>query len=100
MSEIVKTKFLCKSGSQTASRLGGSWKDRFIEDKWYDGEYQTWSEQLFRLNGGWRRYWVINEQGVKEEISKAQFKLMFETDTRQLRDKKINQIIDGDGKER
>jgi hypothetical protein len=93
MSDIIKTKFLCKSGSRIASRFGGPWKDRFIEDKWYDGEYQTWSEQLFRLNGGWRRYWVVNEQGVKEEISKAQFKLIFETDTQQLRDRKIEDII-------
>ncbi len=90
---IVKTKFLCKSGSRTASRLGGPWEDRFIEDKWYDGEYQTWSEQLFRLNGGWRRYWVINEQGVKEEISRSWFKLIFETDTQQLRDRKIEDVI-------
>jgi hypothetical protein len=96
MSDIVKTKFLCKYGSRTAPRapLGSiKWKDRFIEDKWYDGEYQTWSEQLFRLNGGWRRYWVVNEQGVKEEISKAQFKLIFETDTQQLRDRKIEDLI-------
>lgn len=93
MSDIIKTKFLCKTGSQTASRFGGSWKDRFIEGKWYDGEYQTWSEQLFKLNNGWRRYWVVNEQGVKEEISKAHFRAIFETDTQQLRDKKIEDII-------
>jgi hypothetical protein len=93
---IVQTKFLCKTGSRTAPRgpLGSiKWKDRFIEDKWYDGEYQTWSEQLFRLNGGWRRYWVVNEQGVKEEIPKGQFKLIFETDTQQLRDRKIEDLI-------
>ena len=96
MPDIIKTKFLCKNGSRTAPRapLGSiKWEDRFIEGKWYDGEYQTWSEQLFRLNGGWRRYWVVNEQGVKEEISKAQFKLIFETDTQQLRDRKIEDII-------
>ena len=93
MSDIIKTKFLCKTGSQTASRFGGPWKDRFIEGKWYDGEYQTWSEQLFKLNNGWRRYWVVNEQGIKEEISKAHFRSIFETDTQQLRDKKIEDII-------
>jgi hypothetical protein len=93
MSDIIKTKFLCKTGSQTTSRFGGTWKDRFIENKWYDGEYQTWSEQLFKLNNGWRRYWVVNEQGIKEEISKAQFISIFETDISKLRDNKINEII-------
>ena len=47
----------------------------------------------FRLNGGWRRYWVVNEQGVKEEIPKAHFRAIFETDTQQLRDRKIEDII-------
>ena len=96
MSDIIKTKFLCKNGSRTAPRapLGSiKWEDRFIEGKWYDGEYQTWSEQLFRLNGGWRRYWVVNEQGVKEEIPKAHFRAIFETDTQQLRDRKIEDLI-------
>ena len=74
MSEIIKTKFLCKNGSRTAPR--GSfdsikWKDRFIEGKWYDGEYETWSwEDGYRINDGWRKYWVINESGEKEEIPK------------------------------
>ena len=100
MSQIVKTKFLCKNGSRTASKLGpGSllqspWVDRFIEGKWYDGEYETWSwEDGYRVNGGWRKYWVINEQGVGEEISRAHFKIIFETDTQQLRDRKIEDII-------
>jgi len=36
MSEIIKTKFLCKTGSRTAPRapLGSiKWEDRFIEGK-------------------------------------------------------------------
>jgi hypothetical protein len=97
MSEIIKTKFLCKNGSRTAPRapLGSiKWKDRFIEDKWYDGEYETWPfEDGYRLNGGWSRYWVVNEQGVKEEILRGQFKAIFETDTQQLRDRKIEDLI-------
>ena len=41
---IGKTKFFCKNGSQIGD--GGPiknilWKDRFIEGKWYDGEYET-----------------------------------------------------------
>ena len=94
MSEIIKTKFLCKNGSRTGPAYGGVWIDKFIEGKWYDGEYETWSwEDGYRVNGGWRKYWVINEQGVGEEISRAHFKIIFETDTQQLRDRKIEDII-------
>lgn len=97
MKQIIKTKFLCKNGSRTAPRapLGSiKWKDRFIEGKWYEGEYQTWSwEDGYRVNGGWRKYWVINEMGEKEEIPKAHMKVIFEFDTQQLRDEKINVII-------
>jgi hypothetical protein len=94
MSQIVKTKFLCKNGSRTGPAYGGVWIDKFIEGKWYDGEYETWSwEDGYRVNGGWRKYWVVNEQGVGEEISRAHFKIIFETDTQQLRDRKIEDLI-------
>ena len=94
MSQIVKTKFLCKNGSRTGPAYGGFWIDRFIEGKWYDGEYETWSwEDGYRVNNGWRKYWVINEQGVGEEISRAHFRVIFETDTQQLRDRKIEDLI-------
>lgn len=94
MNKIVKTKFLCKNGSRTGPAYGGVWIDRFIEGKWYDGEYETWSwEDGYRVNNGWRKYWVINEQGVGEEISRAHFRVIFETDTQQLRDRKIEDII-------
>ena len=94
MSDIIKTKFLCKNGSRTGPAYGGVWIDRFIEGKWYDGEYETWSwEDGYRVNNGWRKYWVINEQGVGEEISRAHFRVIFETDTQQLRDRKIEDII-------
>ncbi len=94
MNQIVKTKFLCKNGSRTGPAYGGVWIDRFIEGKWYDGEYETWSwEDGYRVNNGWRKYWVINEQGVGEEISRAHFRVIFETDTQQLRDRKIEDLI-------
>lgn len=101
MKKIVKTKFLCKNGSSVAPNPTSindlsmiKWSDRFIEGKWYDGEYQTWSfEDGYRINGGWRRYWVINEQGKKEEISKAEFKAIFETDIQNLRNEKIINIL-------
>ena len=104
---IVKTKFLCKNGSSIAPRPASindlsniKWSDRFIEGKWYDGEYETWSyENGYKFNGGWKKYWVINEKGVKEEIHKAYFNAIFETDIENLRDEKINQIIKTDENE-
>lgn len=95
--KIVKTKFLCKRSSQSSPRglslSNIKWQDRFIEGKWYDGEYETWSQQLYKLNGGWKRYWVVNEMSEKEEISKAHMNAIFEMDIEQLRDNKINEIL-------
>lgn len=100
--EIVRTKFLCKRSSQSSSKsshigigtsLSIQWEDRFIEGKWYDGEYETWSDQLYKLNGGWKRYWVVNEKGEKEEISKAHMNAIFEMDIDKLREGKINEIL-------
>ena len=101
---IVQTKFLCKTGSRTAPRAPGivagrslgniKWEDRFIEGKWYDGEYETWSwEDGYRVNGGWRKYWVVNEKGEKEEIPKAHMKVIFEFDIQQLREEKLKDIL-------
>ncbi len=70
------------------------WKDRFIEGKWYDGEYETWSfDKGYEMNDGWRKYWVVNEMGKKEEISRIEMKAIFEIDIKKLRDNKIDQII-------
>ncbi len=95
--KIVKTKFLCKRSSQSSPRglslSNIKWQDRFIEGKWYDGEYETWSQQLYKLNGGWKRYWVVNEMSEKEEISKAHMNAIFEMDIEELRDNKINEIL-------
>jgi hypothetical protein len=98
MTEIIKTKFLCKNGSQTISKYfnkGDTWVDRFVEGKWYDGEYETYSTERYRLNNGWKRYWVINEIGEKEEISRSEMNAIFENNITELRDKKINEILDG-----
>lgn len=95
--KLVKTKFLCKRSSQSSPRglslSNIKWQDRFIEGKWYDGEYETWSQQLYKLNGGWKRYWVVNEMSEKEEISKAHMNAIFEMDIEELRDNKINEIL-------
>jgi hypothetical protein len=45
------------------------------------------------LNGGWKKYWIINEQGKKEEIQRSWFKIMFEYDIENLREEKINEIL-------
>ena len=97
---IVKTKFLCKSGCKTAPSRGYSgkqklnWTDLFVEGKWYDGEYETWSwEDGYRINGGWRKYWVVNEKGEKEKIPKAHMKVIFEFDIQQLREEKLKDIL-------
>ena len=98
--EIIKTKFLCKT---TCS--GGSYnniKERFIEGKWYDGEYETWwFEGGYRMNGTyiskssscWSIRWIINEGGDKEDIGRSMFKIIFETDINELRDNKIKEIL-------
>lgn len=97
--KIVRTKFLCKNSSQTYPRRGLSlsnikWQDRFIEGRWYDGEYETWNYQRgYEINGGWRRYWVINESGEKEEIHRAHMNAIFEMNIEELRDNKINEIL-------
>jgi hypothetical protein len=98
MSQIIKAKFLCKTGCKTAPRtssLGNiKWTDTFIEDKWYDGEYETWSwEDGYKCNNGWRRYWVVNEQGIKEEISKSYMRSIFKLDIDEIRDSKIEEIL-------
>jgi hypothetical protein len=94
--KIVRTKFLCKRSSQSSksSLIHMGWEDRFIEGKWYDGEYETWNYQRgYEINGGWRRYWVVNESGEKEEIHRAHMNAIFEMNIEELRDNKINEIL-------
>jgi hypothetical protein len=96
--KIVKTKFLCKNSSQSApkglSLSNIKWEYRFIAGIWYDGEYETWNyDRGYEINDGWRKYWVINEKGEKEEIHRSHMKAIFETDIERLRDNKINEIL-------
>ena len=93
---IIKTKFKCKGTSQIGSGMGKSsvWYDQFIEGKWYDGEYETWTfDDGYRLNGGWRRYWVIDERGKKKEIPKAHMQAIFYLDLDKVRNEKIDEIL-------
>jgi hypothetical protein len=99
MSQIIKTKFLCRNGSRRGSGTIPpiTWIDIYIEGKWYDGEYETYDwEDGYRVNGAWRRYWVVNELGEREQILKAEFKVIFETKVEELRDNKIDQILNND----
>ena len=93
--QIIKTKFYCKGTQKTSPAIENSiWREQFIEGNWYDGEYETYGwEDGFRLNGGHRKYWVIEENGKKIEIHKARMKMVFELDKEQIRDKKIEQIL-------
>ena len=108
MSQIIKTKFLCKTGCKTTSavktKIGNvmtisskgiksNWTDLFIEGKWYDGEYETWSEQLYKLNDGWKKYWVVNEKGEKKEMNRIKMSTIFQLDIEELRDNKIEEIL-------
>ena len=94
-SMIVPCKFKCKAGSKITDRGAiGPWIDNFIEGKWYDGEYETWSfENGYILNGGFRRYWVTNESGVKQEISKAYMNAIFYLNKDDIRNEIIDDII-------
>lgn len=91
--KIVKTKFLCKSDCKIYDI--DKWTYKFIKGKWYDGEYETWSySDGYRINNGWRRYWVIDENLNKQDISKAEMKIIFESDIQNIRDNKIDIIND------
>ena len=72
-----------------------SFKEQFIKGKWYDGAYETWSDQLYKLNNGWRSYWVIDESGQKIKMNRVKMRIIFELDKSELMDKKINTILDG-----
>lgn len=103
MGEIIKTKFLCKSGCRVSSGLGYggsrkghklSWTDLFVKGKWYDGEYETWNwKDGYRCNGGWRKYWVVNEKGEKKEMDRIKMSTIFQLDIEELRDNKIEEIL-------
>lgn len=91
----VKTKFYCKTTQSISSDGLKSFKEQFIKGKWYDGAYETWSDQLYKLNNGWRSYWVIDESGEKIKMNRVKMRIIFELDKSELMDKKINTILDG-----
>lgn len=107
MTKIIKSKFYCKGNSRVAPRglsLGSKiiWEDNFIEGKWYDGEYHLWydedekserNQNMYRINGKWKKYQVINEKGKLEEIPKSHMNVIFEMNIIENRNNKIEEIL-------
>jgi hypothetical protein len=96
MREIVKTKFVCKTTMSEVPRHGGDqWREVFIEGNTYDGEYETWSwARGYEVNGGWKRYWIVAEDGEMRELQRARFRAVFHyDDVVELRNNKIERIL-------
>lgn len=111
MSKIIKTKFYCKGTSSSSGSGFGitvnpiPWTEEFIKGKWYDGEYELWydededsesNQKMFKINGKWRKYKVVNEQGKLKEIPKSYMNIIFEMNLVENRDIKINEILKGE----
>ena len=93
---IVKTKFVCKTTMSEVSRHGsGQWQEVFIEGNTYVGEYETWSwSRGYEVNGGWKRYWIIGEDGEMRELPRARFRAIFHyDDVVELRNIKLEKIL-------
>jgi len=98
VSQIIQTKFYCKTtmsvGNGGRGVIPSTWKPKFIEGNWYDGEYETWNwEDGYKCNNGWSRYWVVDESGKKEEINRSYMNAIFQLDIDEIRDQKIEQIL-------
>lgn len=103
MCQIIKTKFFCKTTFSTGSGGHGvipsERKPRFISGNWYDGEYETWhskkltQEEYYKMNNGWRSYWVTDENGKKDEINRTYMSMIFELNIVEVRDQKIKEIL-------
>ena len=78
----MKAKFLCKSDGIDGNRF------TFVRDKWYDGGSRI------GLTG--KKYWVINEQGEKQNLTKSEMSGIFYMDLGEVKDKKIDEIFGGE----
>ena len=97
MSEIFKTKFVCKTTMSEVPRHSKSsqWQEVFIEGKTYVGEYETWSwTRGYEVNRGWKRYWIVAEDGEVRELPRARFRALFHyDDAAEIRNIKIERIL-------
>ena len=74
----------------------GSMVDLYIDGKWYEAEFETYSNpDTNRINGGYRDVWVYDETGHRRSLAKAVFGAVFHNIT-DLRDSQINDIINED----
>ena len=102
---IINTKFLCKTDMSESPRISNAtWKPVFTKGKLYDGEYELWydssdsekNEMMYKLNGSWSRYWVVGEDGKKREMTRSYMKAIFILDIDEIRDAKIDEILNKD----
>ncbi len=95
----INKKYKCKGTMKTSPSLEGEWIDQFVEGKWYDCQYNTWSHEeeknklYCRLNGGWDGYKSISESGVEIELSRAEFNVVFYVDYDEIREQLIDEIL-------
>jgi len=109
---LVKTKVKCRGTMSTGARhatiynpqnltshqidTSSSMADLYIEGKWYDAEFEVYSNpETNRINGGFRDVWVYDETGHRRSLAKAVFGAVFHNTT-DLRDSQINDIINED----
>lgn len=90
---VKKMRLRCKN-TESRGFLGFPLNDIFISGKVYDIEHLEWSsKEGFRLNGGHRKYWAINELGQKEEIPNWKLRALFYTDPVDSRDVLIDDLL-------
>jgi hypothetical protein len=87
---IVKAKFYCKLNLDYSFTKYDVEGRIFIKDKIYEGEYETWSwSDGYRLNNGWKKYWIFDENGMKRVLSRNRFNMFFQ----ELRDYNISSLL-------
>lgn len=83
---------------QCQSMASSDWEDIFIKDKWYEVNHVEWSSdpnrnmEMYRINGGWRDYLAKTESGIWKQLSRAEFRVVFYSDS-ELRNTLIDEII-------
>jgi hypothetical protein len=91
----------CKITMSSSPRMENAiWKQDFIKDKWYDVEYEIHSNpETARINGGYRKIWVVNESGKRVEFGSTHIRIMFhnEYNKTDMRESQIDNILNDDG---
>jgi len=97
----INKKFKCKGTMSTSPSCEPyDWKEEFIEGKWYNCSYKTWSNdpieniESYKRNGGWNGYKAISEYGVELKFDRAHFNIVFYTTVDEIRESLINEITE------